>query len=194
MLKKTLIAAVVLSLGVLYAQEDRPRRERGERTPDALQEALGLSEDQVAALRQIQTDWRENARTTFGEIREKQQQLREELRSDSPDSVLVGQLMVDSQALQRQIGESREALNEQAVAVLDETQRAQLAELQGAAELFPAVAQARGLSLIEGGERGNGFRGGFGRGGGRGGFGGPGGPGGRGGPDGRRGGPRGGGR
>lgn len=160
MKRQIAVLAVLAAFGsaALFAQEDRRRRAP---SFDALQEALELTAEQVAALKENGAELRQAARDVMAETREAREGLRAEMQLDEPNPSIVGQHMVAIQqagkALKAQRAEAREA----ALQILTEDQRAKLAEFEDAVKAAPVAAQARMLNLIEGPERSRGDRPGF---------------------------------
>jgi Spy/CpxP family protein refolding chaperone len=163
---KAIVLAAALSAPALWAQPGPgPRGPRGAANLDALQQVLELSDQQVADLKTARQDLFTNElRPIMDQIHEKRQALREEMQRESPNAAIVGQLQVDIAELAGQIKEKRTAQAGQLRASLTDAQRAKLEELQKAAELLPAIQQARGLSLIDAPEGGFGPGPGFGAG------------------------------
>jgi len=116
---------------------------------DALKAVLGLTDTQVQQLRDLRKEQAEAAKPIMDEIRTKRQALAEAMKAATPDSVLVGQLMVDI----RKLGDSLKGLRDQrevkALALLTPDQKKKLTTLQEAQKLMPAVAEATALGLLE---------------------------------------------
>ncbi len=170
--------AGILASGTLLAQrgprDDRRRGQRGQQQ-QTLQEAVGLSEEQRSEIDDIRRAARDEVREIFQAARENRDKLREEMRKESPDSAVVGRLMVEMQSTGKNAEAKRDEMEDKARAVLTDEQSAKLAEMEGDPASARALMQARSLGLIARPDRG-GRRGpqrGFGRRG-------PGGPGGRG--------------
>jgi Spy/CpxP family protein refolding chaperone len=136
---KSLLLAVVLAAPALLAQAGPgPRGPRGPLNLDAVKQVLELTDHFTNELR-----------PAMGQIREKRQALQEEMQRDSPNATIVGQLQVEIAELRKQIRAKHAAQADQLRAVLTDAQKAKLAELQKAAELLPAIHQARALSLLD---------------------------------------------
>lgn len=115
---------------------------------DALKTALGLTDTQVQQLRDLRTQQAEAAKPTLDQIRTKRQALAEAMKSASPDSALVGQLMVDIRKLGDSLKAARDTREASALALLTPDQKTKLTALQEAQKLMPAVAQATALGLL----------------------------------------------
>jgi Spy/CpxP family protein refolding chaperone len=157
---RTLILAMSLCAFTLMAQ---PPADRGPRTPEALKTALNLTDQQVTQMQEIQRQRFEASRDLRQQVQAKAKELREAVQSGGSNATAIGQLVLDTQALRKQIQEQDVRFRDQLQAVLDAEQKQKLAELQAAADLMPAVGQARMFGLLErpeGAEEGIGFRGG----------------------------------
>ena len=172
-MKRILMAcmATALAATTLAAQGRMGPRDRS-RTPtfDEVKAALNLNDSQLAAIQENNTATREQVRAIFTEVKEKREALDAELESANPNPATVGQLMIDSRAAQERVKELHESAREQNLTVLDETQKAALAELQDE-KRSAALREASMLNLVEGrggpgmdgrhrGPRGGGPRGG----------------------------------
>ncbi len=164
----TLALTTALAGAMLMAQGPRGPR-GGDRTPnfEALQQAISLSDAQLAAIQENNAAAREQARTLMGEARDKHEALQAELDSPNPNPTTVGQLVIDARAIREQIKTVHEDTRDQNLASLDEAQKAALAELREGEGRSAALRQAAMLNLIEGhgGRRGMRGRGGQGMGG-----------------------------
>jgi len=115
---------------------------------DALKTALGLSDAQVQQLRDLRTQQADAAKPVMEQIRAKRQALAEAMKATSPDSVLIGQLMVDIRKLTDSMKAARSEREAKALAILTPDQKTKLAALQEAQKLMPAVGQATALGLL----------------------------------------------
>lgn len=172
---KTILVTAALSASALLAQPGPGRGPRGEANLDALKQVLELTDAQVADLKTARQTFAENElRPIMEQIREKRQALRAEMQQESPNATIVGQLQVEIAELRNQLKAKQAGQAEQLRANLTDAQKAKLAELQAAANLLPAIHQARALSLLDAPEGGfgmgmamrgpRGFRGGRGSG------------------------------
>ncbi|HEY3443303.1 MAG TPA: Spy/CpxP family protein refolding chaperone [Paludibaculum sp.] len=115
---------------------------------DALKTALGLTDAQVQQLRDLRTQQAEAAKPVMEQIRTKRQALAEAMKATSPDSVLIGQLMVDIRKLTDSLKSARADREAKALAILTPEQKTKLTALQEAQKLIPAVGQATALGLL----------------------------------------------
>ena len=173
-----LIAVSVLCATTLVAQGPRAlergegHRGRGMRGPgmhsEALNSYLNLTEQQVVDLKTARQASREESRPIMQALREKGRALREEMRMESPNPGVIGDLTVEVKDLRNQLKAARTAQRGELLGLLNEEQRAQVEELERVMSLQAAAHQAAAMNFIEGPERGPGMRGGFGGRGGKG--------------------------
>jgi Spy/CpxP family protein refolding chaperone len=160
---KAIILAAALSAPALLAQPGPGARWPRLANLDALKQVLELTDQQVTDLKAARQDFFTNElRPIMEQIREKRQTLREEMQKEPPNASIVGQLQVEIAELGNQIKAKHAAQVEQLRGMLTDAQKAKLDELQKAAELIPAIQQARALSLLEAPEGGFGGGPGFG--------------------------------
>ena len=194
-----LLSAATLIMSVSLMAQAGPRGRRGDgdgqNRPDRgprieeLTDFLGLTEEQVESLGGVLQNRAQALRENMQMIREKQQAAREEIASDNPDPLRIGQLLLEAKNMQGAVRARNDEFVAAAQDVLDDIQKAKLSSLERMIEFQPEIRQAQALGLLPN-QMGD-FRLGGGPGGvGRPGPGGRGGPGGPGGPGGRRGGGR----
>lgn len=114
----------------------------------ALKQFLSLTDAQVTQLAQLRREQGQTVQVINQQIREKEAALRELLQSGSSDAATVGRLVLDVNALRKQIRETDERYQAQARQVLTAAQQEKLGALVEAARLQPAIAQAISLNLI----------------------------------------------
>jgi len=114
---------------------------------DALRQALGLTEAQTQQLQDLQKKRQSVTQAGYRELSDKQRQINEALVSPTPDAATIGRLEIEMANLRKQLG-SGQSLRDQAMAILNDDQKAKLADLQNALRLQPAANQAVGLGLI----------------------------------------------
>ena len=115
---------------------------------EALTTYLGLSADQVTKLKDAMKARAEANRPVLEQIREKQQQIAEEMKKDNPNPSVVGQLMVEVKKLRDSIRDKVDDPNPAALAILTDAQKAKLKELEAVQKLVPAVHQAEITGLL----------------------------------------------
>ena len=123
---------------------------------------LNLTEQQVAELKTARQTSREESRPIMQALREKGQALREEMRMESPNPGVIGDLTVEVKDLRDQLKAARTAQRNQLLGLLTEEQRGQVEELERVISLQAAAHQAAAMNFIEGPERSPGMRGGRG--------------------------------
>lgn len=159
---KTAIVALTLLAVSAWAQPAAPPQPG---IPQ-LKAYLTLTDAQVQALQTIQSQLRTSTSAIRQQIADKQTALSTNLAAGGASAAALGQLMLDIQALQKQISDAQAAAQPQAVAVLTPAQQTLLQALVAAAKLQPDIREAEMIGLIAPAP----------------GAGGPGGPAGRGGP------------
>ncbi len=116
---------------------------------DGLKQALGLTDDQLEQLRNVRVQLREQLQPKFEQLRQLRQQLGDSIGNSAVTDAELGALVRQINQLEAEIRQTHEAADAQAVALVQGWGLgAKLAELQKAAELIPAVGQARALGLI----------------------------------------------
>jgi len=115
---------------------------------DLLKTYLTLSDSQVSQLQSLVQAERQANQPRLQEINTKEQQLRTLLNNNSNDATALGRLLIDIQSLRRQIASTDENFRNQALALLNDTQKTRLRALDEAAKLAPTIGQAIGLKLL----------------------------------------------
>lgn len=113
----------------------------------ALKQALGLTDAQTQQLQEIQKKRQETTQAVYRQISDKQKQLNDALASPNPSPASLGQLEIDMANLRKQIG-AGPSIRDEAMAILNDAQKAKLVELQNALQLQRAVNEAVGLGLV----------------------------------------------
>jgi Spy/CpxP family protein refolding chaperone len=155
-MRKLILLTVALATTML-AQPPGPRRGFGPGAPQAdrpaaqltaLKDYLGLTDAQVASLRDARTKQAEANKPLRDQLQTKVAALRTEMQKANPDASVVGNLQVEIKRLREQLRTSRHAVNADALAILSPDQQAKLKALEEARKLFPAAAQAGAMGLI----------------------------------------------
>ena len=156
------LAVILLSSSAAIAQWGTGRGRRGPRT-EQLETHLGLTADQVVALKEARSQHRRQIRELQREIFQKRREMKTELQSDNPNTAVVAQFLVDIEGLNKRMKSLREEFRQQMLATLGDEQKGALAALEQAKALQPAIRQAAMFGLLENsGGSGPGFgRGGF---------------------------------
>jgi Spy/CpxP family protein refolding chaperone len=143
------VATCALSLSLpLLAQQTPPTTTP--RTPpvDQVKTYLSLTDQQVQQLQQLITSERQANQTRQQEIQTKQTQLQQLLTANSNDAAALGRLLIDIQALRRQVETTHTNFQTQAVALLNDAQKTKLKALDDASKLAPTIGQAVSLNLL----------------------------------------------
>ncbi len=115
---------------------------------DALKAALNLTDVQVQQLKDLRKQEADAAKPIRDQIQTKRQALAVAMKAATPDSVLIGQLIVDIRKLGDSMKAARTDSAAKSVALLTPDQQTKLAALEEARKLMPAVGQATALGLL----------------------------------------------
>jgi len=113
-----------------------------------LKQALGLTDAQLVQLQTLQRSRQAASQAVYQQVAAKQKQINDMLNSPAPDAAALGQLEIDMANLRKQAG-AMPPIHDQALAILDDAQRAKLTDLQNAFKLQRAAGEAVGLGLID---------------------------------------------
>ena len=154
-MKKALscIAAFILCISTLAAQDVAPERDGPRNNIGALANFLDLTEVQTGELLALQATFIEGVKVIQQEIKEKKQRVQSALHSEFPDANLIGQLMIEIQDLNQQKKALKAEFNEPALAILTEEQVRRLGPLRRALRLKRPAGQAVHFHLIVPGDR-----------------------------------------
>ena len=125
----------------LFAQPAPP-------TPTELKAAIGITDAQVQQLITIRQQERDAIQPVQQQIAEKQEALRTLLNAGTTDAAAVGQVVLATHALRKQISDVHTRFQTQALQVLTADQKTKLKALEDAMKLQPAIQQAIGLGLL----------------------------------------------
>lgn len=114
---------------------------------DQIKAYLALTDAQIQALEAIRTAESDQLATYSEQIQRKQMALQQALQQGS-NAATVGQLLLDIEALRKQMDGPRTQFHSQAVNTLTAEQKSKLKILEDAAKLLPAIEQAIGLYLL----------------------------------------------
>ncbi len=156
-LKPTLIVMVVAAATML-AQGPGGRRgpggqgmgPGGDRQPDfnEIKSYLGLSEAQLASLRQLNQQQRQSMQQVAQQIEQRQTSLRQQMQATSADPAAVGRTVLEMEALRKQLNTAQTNLRNASANVLSADQRAKVKVLEDATKLRGEIAQAAMLHLL----------------------------------------------
>lgn len=145
------LASIALAATVAFAQPPGGPRMRGMSAPGkttAVQSYLNLTDAQVSSLQQLRQSEMAALKPIFEQMRPLRQSMRAQEESGTADATAVGKSVLALRSLQQQAAPIHASFQQQALAVLTPAQRTQLAALQSAAALMPAVHEATQLNLL----------------------------------------------
>ncbi|MGA2736023.1 MAG: Spy/CpxP family protein refolding chaperone [Bryobacteraceae bacterium] len=114
----------------------------------AVQSYLNLTAAQISTLQQLRQAEEAALRPIYHQSGPLRQSLRTQEQGSSADAAEVGKLVLSIRSLEQQAGPIRASYQQQALAVLTPGQKTQLAALQSAAALMPAIHEATALNLL----------------------------------------------
>ena len=145
-------------LGIGFAQgpigPDRPAdfgRPPGpppQRGIQALQQYLGLTDDQTQQIEKARVAGRDTERGLAERLRAKDAELRALLESGTADAGVVGKMALEVDALRSQMKQLADAAHQNVLGILSSEQAAKLQTLEEAAKLRPEIEGAAGLGLL----------------------------------------------
>jgi hypothetical protein len=115
----------------------------------AAQKILNLTDAQVQQLAQLRTAFQTNVQGLRTNLRTLQQQLSTVLNSANPDPAQLGNLALQRKALEQQLATATTSYHDQALAVLTQAQRDQLAQIQAAVKVAMQAIPLAPLGLID---------------------------------------------
>ncbi len=143
-----LIVSFLSGVALMAQSPAQPSHLRYQPTYDEVKSALGLTEDEISKLKQMQQERQTATQAFYTKMADKQKELNQLLESSSADAAHVGQLMIDLQQLRKQQPPPVTDIHDKAVALLTSEQKEKLARIEDAQKLRGAVDQALQLGLI----------------------------------------------
>ena len=152
-----LTIALLISATGMFAQMQMPGGMPGAGMPggrgyqanyDDVKATLGLTDDQLAQLKQLQQDKMSATQAFYGKMSEKQKELNQLLEANSTDAAQIGKLMLELQQLRKQPAPGGSDIHEKAVGILTPDQKTKLEKLQDAIKMRGAADQATQLALL----------------------------------------------
>jgi ABC-type transporter MlaC component len=143
---KLLLITLGLALafsGSVLAQEDRG----GHRPVATLKAALGLTEDQVTQLRELNQERSSAIEEITEEIKLAKQRLEEETQSEEPDAQVIGELILTINELRQEVGEHQQVFQTAFRDMLTEEQLRRLAQVKRIALMNRAAEALNQLKL-----------------------------------------------
>ena len=118
----------------------------------ALKTALGLSDQQISQLIQLRKDERQALQPIRQQVQAAAKALREASAAANPDPAAVGTLTLQLRGLREQVQQTNKTYHDQALALLDDTQKTKLENVQQAlqrlARARAAIRAATALNLL----------------------------------------------
>jgi Spy/CpxP family protein refolding chaperone len=110
---------------------------------------LNLTDTQIQQIQAARQGSLDSVKTLQTQVQAKDQALRDLLDKGSTDAAAVGKLMLDINALHKQVKTLMDGVQQRAVSFLSADQKAKLKALEDAAKMQPAIGQAAGLGLLQ---------------------------------------------
>jgi hypothetical protein len=146
MKRSALVLALILAIAVPMAAQMPPPP--GGPPPElVLKEILGLSEGQVAALRDLERARADAAGTIQRQVEAQQQALSAALAATPPDTGAVGALVISLTSLQKQFGGVQEGFRNGFLGLLSEEQKSRVGFIQGVEGALRAAGALHQLGL-----------------------------------------------
>ena len=146
MKKSLLILGLVLAIAAPIAAQAPPPP--GGPPPElVLKEVLGLSDGQVATLRDLERVRAEAAGALQQQVEARQQALSAALSAPSPDPAVVGALVISVTSLQKQFGKVQEGFRDGFLGLLSDEQKSRVGFIQGVEAALRAAGALHQLGL-----------------------------------------------
>ena len=138
------------AMTIAFAQPNGP----GPRAPnfDNLKTYLGLSDTTIQNIQQAIQKAQSTIQPLAQQVAEKHKAVADLLATGTADAAAVGKLILDAEAIRKQIRTQHDALQSTTQSFLTADQKTKLKALEDAAKLAPAIHEAVGLHLIAGPE------------------------------------------
>jgi hypothetical protein len=146
MKRSALVLALILAIAVPMAAQMPPPP--GGPPPElVLKEVLGLSEGQVATLRDLERARADAAGALQRQVEAQQQALSAALSATPPDPGAVGALVISITSLQKQFGQVQEGFRNGFLGLLNEEQKSRVGFIQGVETALRAAGALHQLGL-----------------------------------------------
>lgn len=144
------LVSIALAASIAFAQPPGGphRRAMGASKTTAVQSYLNLTDAQIASLQQLRQSEHAALKPIFEQAGPLRDSIRAQEQSGSADPTAVGKAVLGMRSLQQQAAPIHASFQQQALAVLTPAQKTQLAALQSAAALMPAIHEATDLNLL----------------------------------------------
>ena len=148
MKKSALVLALVLAIAAPIAAQMPPPPPPGGPPPElVLKEVLGLSDGQVATLRDLERARFEAAGALGRQVEAQQQALSAALSATPPDPGAVGALLISITSLQKQFGQVQEGFRNGFLGLLSDEQKSRVGFIQGVEAALRAAGALHQLGL-----------------------------------------------
>ncbi|MBI3473940.1 MAG: periplasmic heavy metal sensor [Candidatus Solibacter usitatus] len=132
----------------LLAQGPGVRQGPFQPATDQVKAYLNLTDAQIQSLQSIRRQEAQELQSIRQDMVTAQQALADLLQKGATDANAVGKLVLDAANLRKQIDQKRSSFQDQALNVLDATQKTKLKGLEEAQKLEPAMRGAQVLGLL----------------------------------------------
>ena len=146
MKKSLVILALVLAIAAPIAAQAPPQPD-GPPPELVLKNVLELSDEQIAALRDLERARSDAAGALGQRIEARQQALSAALSAASPDPGAVGALVISINSLQKQFGEIQEGFRNGFLGLLTDGQKAKVGFIQGVETALRAAGALHQIGL-----------------------------------------------
>lgn len=147
-MKAIRILLPIAAAAIAFAQPQPPANGPAAPSFDNLKSYLGLSDNTIQTIQQaIQKAGAAN-QTIVQQIADKHKALDDLLSKGTTDAAAVGKIVLDIEALRKQLNLQNEALTTTVVSFLTADQKTKLKALDDAAKLRPAIEEATMLHLL----------------------------------------------
>ncbi|MBI4464004.1 MAG: periplasmic heavy metal sensor [Acidobacteria bacterium] len=145
---KVVLAPIVALIFAGLVQAQTPPKPPAPR--EAVKKILDLTDQQVQQLIDLRQSNGEKVRGLMTQMRDLEKQRHDLLQSSNPDPAKVGELVLQLRSLQEQVQAAGKSHHEAALAILTETQKQKVAQIQEALKLAPQAGPLGAFGLIEG--------------------------------------------
>jgi Spy/CpxP family protein refolding chaperone len=148
-----LTLALLISATGMFAQMQMPGGgmpggQRYQPNYDEVKAVLGLTDEQLAQLKQFQQDKMAATQAFYSKMSDKQKELNQLMESSGSDPAKIGALMLELQTLRKQPAPGGADIHEKAVGILSAEQKTKLGKLEEALKMRNAADQATQLALL----------------------------------------------
>jgi len=153
------VVAYILAFVIPMWAQDAPPQPGPRRPLAAAQRILDLNDQQVQQLADLRKAHADSLSAIRTQRRDLATTIADLLKSANPDPAQLGSLILQEKALRQQIQTANEQYHTNALALLTETQKQKVSQIQEALKLAPQAGPLAALGLIEGPGPGFGRRG-----------------------------------